>query len=169
MSASLARMTVAITGTLSEPRAVIAAKINATTNARFVERVAFDTDFLIAARHDTGKAKAAVVNGTLILSESQLDEYLNVGEFPWHERKSSASHGAGFHISDIVWKEKFPEPVQCRLQYADQQGKFMEMEVAVVFPLGIHPNGHEYVGAYSDGGFKTLRKDRVIRLERLEG
>jgi hypothetical protein len=162
-------MTVAITGTLGEPRAVIASKINDTTNARFVERVAFDTDFLVAARHDTGKAKAAAINGALIISEAQLDEYLGAGEFPWHERKSSASHGPGFHASDIAWKERFPEPIRCHLQYADQQGDFMEMEVTVIFPLGIHPNGHEYVGAYSDGGFKTFRKDRVIRLERMTG
>jgi hypothetical protein len=161
-------MTVAITGMLSEPRAMIAAKINATANARFVERVAFDTDFLIAARLDTGKAKAAVVNGTLILSESQLDEYLRAGEFPWHERKSRVSNGAGFHVSDIVWKEKLPEASRCRIQYADQQGELIDMEVTVIFPLGIHPNGHEYVGAYSDGGFKTFRKDKVIRLERME-
>ena len=50
---------VAITGTLSQPRAKVAELINATENARFVDSVTLNTHYLVCAKADSGKAKKA--------------------------------------------------------------------------------------------------------------
>jgi hypothetical protein len=160
------RMTVAITGTLREPRAQVAIKINSTKNARFVERVFLDTDFLVAARGDTAKARAAAQNGTIVLTEQQLCEYLKSGEFPHHERKYTHA-GFNFDESAIVWGETYHPPVPCRLEYADSAGEYSERTIEVLHPSGKHPNGNEYLAAYEDSQIKTFRKDRILKLERL--
>jgi hypothetical protein len=159
------RMTVAITGTLSEPRAQVAIKINSTKNARFVERVAGNTDYLVAARHDTAKARAAAQNGTVVLTEQQLTEYLESGEFPHHQRRYTYS-GFNFDESEIVWAETLDPPLRCRLEYADSAGEHSKRTIDVLHPSGIHPNGREYMAAFEDGQLKTFRKDRILKLER---
>jgi hypothetical protein len=161
------RMTVAITGALQELRAQVAIKINSTKNARFVERVFLDTDYLVAARTDTAKARAAAQNGTIVISEQQLIEYLNAGEFPHHERKQTHS-GFNFDESAIVWEETYNPPVPCRLEYADSAGEYIERTVEIIHPSGKHPNGKEYLAAYEEGQIKTFRKDRILKLERAD-
>jgi len=160
------RMTVAITGTLRDPRAQIVIKINSTKNARFVEGVLLDTDFLVAARGDTAKARAAAQNGTIVLTEQQLCEYLKSGEFPHHERKYTHG-GFNFDESAIVWEETYHPAVPCRLEYADGAGEYSERTIEVLHPSGKHPNGNKYLAAYEAGQIKTFRKDRILKLERL--
>jgi hypothetical protein len=166
-AAHLNRMTVAITGDLSQPRAQVAIRINDTKNARFVERVALDTDYLVASRNDTVKARAAAANGTTIITEQQLMECLAAGEFPYHERKHT--HAAfNFDESAIVWEETYDPPVGCRLEYADSAGEYSERTVAVLHPLGKHPNGNEYMAAFDNGELKTFRRDRILKLVPLD-
>jgi hypothetical protein len=160
------RMTVAITGALSEPRAQLAIRINSTTNARFVERVFLDTDYLVATRTDTAKAKAAAQNGTIILSEQQLGQYISAGEFPHHQRRHTHS-GLNFDESEIQWEDAYDPPIQYRLAYADSDGEYSERIVEVTHLAGKHPNGHEYLGAFDEGQLKTFRRDRILKLERV--
>lgn len=160
------RMTVAITGTLSEPRAQIAIKINSTRNARFVEGVSLDTDYLVAARMDTTKARAAAQNGTIILTEQQLTNFLSTGEFPYHRRRDTHS-GLNFDESEIKWEDTYDPCVRYRLAYADSSGEYSERIIEVIHLAGEHPNGYKYLAAFDDGHIKTFRKDRILKLERL--
>lgn len=160
------RMTVAITGALSEPRAQIAIKINSTRNARFVERVFLDTDYLVATRVDTAKARTAAQNGTVILSEQQLAQYLSAGEFPHHQRRHTHS-SFNFDESEIQWEDTCDPPIRYRLAYADSEGEYSERIIEVTHLAGKHPNGHEYLAAFDEGELKTFRKDRILELERV--
>ncbi|MGA3129398.1 MAG: hypothetical protein ABSD59_01265 [Terracidiphilus sp.] len=160
------RMTVVITGTLKEPRAQVAIKINSTQNARFVDRVFLDTDYLVATRSDTAKSKAAAENGTIVITEQQLSEYIDKGEFPQHPRRQTHSD-FNFDESEIEWADSNEPPVPYRLTYASRDGELSERVVEVLHFAGKHPNGHEYLAAYDEGDLKTFRRDRILRLDEL--
>jgi hypothetical protein len=159
------KLSVAITGKLSLPRNDMIIRINSTKNARFVERVASNTDYLVAARDDTAKARAARANGTTIISEEQLMEYLQKGEFPRGEHKTRKYHANTF-AEEIAWQDTFDPPVEHHLEYVDSVGEYSERTIAVLHLCGKHPNsGYEYMEAYEDGQLKTFRRDRILKLE----
>src|ERR1035438_1947822 len=85
------RLTVAITGTLSLPREEAAERINATSNARFVTKVAENTDFLVASRFDTVKAHRAAAFGSVVIPEEELMTFLESGSFPKRQHRKSLS------------------------------------------------------------------------------
>ena len=76
---------------------------------------------------------------------------------------------AGFRQADIRWSDQHPRGLPYRLEYYDRFGEVTEREILLVSHSGVHANGHEYIGAIDGGKFKTFRKDRVIRLERMAG
>jgi len=129
--------------------------------------------------HSRRKAEASrqqpvtIINGkhTVTLtdySDAQLRQAINTAiKESKSETKLPVLSGGGFRPSEIVWQDKYSQPVPCRIEYADRYGELKEARVALVSESGRHANGHEYVGAFSGGKFKTYRKDRVIRLERI--
>jgi hypothetical protein len=74
---------------------------------------------------------------------------------------------SGFKHSQIAWEDTQEPPVLQRMEYADRYGEYSERMVAVRHFKGSHQNGHEYLGAYDDGTFKSFRKDRILKLEKI--
>ena len=75
-------LSVAITGTLSLPRKEAAALIDSTSNARFYPDVSYQTNYLVAALFNSGKARKAAQIGVRIIAESEMFEYIEAGRFP---------------------------------------------------------------------------------------
>lgn len=156
------RLAVAITGTLSISRQDAAIRINSTRNARFVDRVASNTDYLVAARRDTSKARAASAYGTTVISEEELLQYLKAGEFPKKTHRAIQYQSNNF-LSEIEWRDTFDPPVTYAIEYADKEGEYTQRNISVVHLCGVR-DGREYLGAYDNGVFKTFRRDHILSL-----
>src|SRR6266700_2548786 len=77
-----AMLSVAITGTLSVPREEAAALIDSTSNARFHPDVSYQTNYLVAALFNSGKARKAGQIGVTIITEVEMTECVKAGRFP---------------------------------------------------------------------------------------
>jgi hypothetical protein len=162
------RIKVAITGTLSKPRKEIAALINACSNAEWVASVTYDTNYLVASRFDTGKAKHAAQIGVTVITESEMMEYIHGGSFPPNQRPTRPPQRMpDFKTDEIVWTETYdPKPFRL-LEYCDNGGVITERFVFLA-GKGVGSNGHEYLGAFDGEKFKTFRADRVRKIEELQ-
>ena len=159
---------VAITGTLSKPRREIAQLINGCTDAEFVESVTYDTNYLVASRFDTHKAKYAAQIGVTVISEAEMLEHIQQGSFPKNSTLMRPPHPApNFRTDEIEWAENYTPDRLCFLEYSDNEGVVTQRFVRLACK-GTGSNGHEYFGAYDHGIFKTFRVDRVRKLEELE-
>jgi hypothetical protein len=157
------RMTVAITGTLSKPRDEFATRINATSNARFVTNVAGDTDYLVAARFDTVKARNAAIYGSAIITEQDLESFLEQAAFPVRAHRDT-------HVSnwpEITWTETVNDPELFLCEYADASG-VKSVRYIYITKRGNNKDGAEYLEAFDGFKMKTYRADRVLSLQRIE-
>jgi hypothetical protein len=109
--------------------------------------------------------KSVTVNG---YDTAALKEAFHAAGLKTDDDAPEEGH-ASFRQTDIVWGDKYPKGLPYRLEYHDRFGEVTEREILLVSHSGVHANGHEYIGAIDGGKFKTFRKDRVIRLERLGG
>jgi hypothetical protein len=107
--------------------------------------------------------KSVTVNG---FDRAALKKAFSDAGLKTDDDAHEGSH-AGFRQTDIVWNDKYPKGVPYRLEYCDRHGEVTERDVLLISHSGTHPSGHEYIGAIQGGVFKTFRKDRVIRLERV--
>jgi len=155
-------MTVAITGTLSRPREELVDLINGTSNARFVTKVAGDTDYLVASRFDTVKAHNAARFGTTVIPEPELLSYIAAGEFP--VRKHRNTHAMNW--PEITWTEIVDNPAAHFLKYSGGDGETTERFV-VITRYGTSQSGIEYFEGFDGIRMKTFRQDRVASLAKL--
>ncbi len=156
-------MTVAITGTLSKPRDEFAMRINATSNARFVTKVAGDTDYLVAARFDTVKARDAAIYGSTIITERDLELFLEQQAFPVRAHRDT-------HVSnwpDIIWTDIVENPELFLCEYEDASG-LKSIRYISITKHGRNKEGREYFEAFDGLKMKTYRTDRVLSLKRIE-
>jgi hypothetical protein len=156
------RMTVAITGTLGKPRAEIAAMIDATVNARWVEKVHKDTDYLVAARMDTAKARMAAVEGATIITEEELNQYLTAGRFPWRKHRDT-------HVSnwpELTWTEFVEAPELFLLTYKDAE-EVLSTRYIRITKYGHNAAARDYFEAWDGIQLKTYRRDRIIEMIRI--
>lgn len=77
------------------------------------------------------------------------------------ETMGHAIHGSQPVHLDIVWTEEFNPPETYQIEYADRFGEYSERSIHL--SRKGHLNGHDYVGIYEDGKFKTLRADRILK------
>jgi hypothetical protein len=152
-------VTVAITGDLSVPREEAIVRVNATDNGRYVSKVAMNTDYLIAVRFDTVKARRAAAFGTVVIDESDFNEYLEANHFP-RRRARKEAHG---HWPTIEWIREVDVPVLQYLKYQASNGKVTERFIEIT-RHGSGPNGDAIFEAFDGLGVKTFREDRVIKL-----
>lgn len=152
------KINIAITGTLSEPRAEVAKQINATTNGRFVESVTLETHYLVCEKYDSQKARKAGVYGTAIISEAELREFLAGGSFPSIALPTYfPPHPNNF--PEIIWSELWNPPRWFRLTYRDAVGRVSVRTIIATAAC------EGWIGAYDGPHFKTFRTDRIILLE----
>ncbi len=183
------RVRVAITGTLSRPRKEIAHLIETKTNAVLTEEVNQDTDYLVASRTGTDKARAAAEAAIPVISEQQLMCYIEAGHIPprlsyratelrnpseWDAfyRKVSVllpftpMSSMEFGESGIQWTHELKPAVRVLLDYEDFEG-IRTRRVVVVERKGRSTATAKYWGAYDGSRLKTFREDRIVDFELL--
>jgi SOS-response transcriptional repressor LexA len=155
---------VAITGTLSLPRKEAAAHIDSTSNARFQAEVTFQTNYLVAAILDSGKARKAAKIGVAIITEAEMMQYVAAGMFPENAAPMRPVYVS--HFPDIEWTLQHESGRPCFIEYEDGSG-IVTQRYVIVHGEGRGTNGQDYIGAMDGEGFKTFRRDRFRRLEYL--
>lgn len=157
-------LSVAITGTLSVPRKEAAALIDSTSNARFHPDVSYQTNYLVAARFDSGKARKAAQIGVTIITEAEMMGHVKAGRFPETATPTRPPHVNNF--PDIEWSVKQNPGLPYFLEYEGTDGVITPRYVLVVSE-GRGSNGQDYIGAFDGEWFKTFRKDRLRTYQRL--
>jgi hypothetical protein len=157
-------LSVAITGTLSVPRKDAAGLIDATSNARFHPDVSYQTNYLVAARFDSGKARKAAQIGVTIITEAEMMEYVKAGRFPETHAPMRPPHASNF--PDVAWTVKHSPGLPYYLEYEGSDGVVTPRYVMVVSE-GRGNNGQDYIGAFDGEWFKTFRRDRLRTYHRL--
>ncbi len=151
-------LSVAITGTLSVPRKEAATLIDSTCNARFHPDVSYQTNYLVAARFDSGKARKAAQIGVTIITEAEMLEYVKAGRFPDLDVPTRPPHANNF--PEIEWSVRHDPGLPYYLEYEGADGVITPRYVMVVRE-GRGSNGQDYVGAFDGEWFKTFRRDRL--------
>src|SRR5579871_832417 len=109
---------VAITGALSKTREEIVQSIESATNAQFSRGVTYDTDYLVASRFDTNKAKRAAKLGITVISESEMWKFISKGAFPETEKQiRHCAYPPNFRTDEIESEEEFIPNRLCFLEY----------------------------------------------------
>ena len=157
-------LSVAITGTLSLPRREAAELIDSTSNARFHPDVSYQTNYLVAARFDSNKARKAAQIGVTIITEAEMMDYVRVGQFPQTDIPTRPPHGNNF--PEIDWSLKHSPGVPYYIEYEGTDGVITPRYI-VVLCEGRGGNGQDYVGAIDGEWFKTFRRDRLRKFQRL--
>lgn len=160
-------MRVAITGALSIPRARAIELIETRTNAKFSEHVTYDTNYLVAARFDTNKARRAAEIGVTVISERDLMEFIEQGAFPANRLPERPKHPHPSNFPEITWTETYEPERIALLEYQDAEG-VVSLRYVAVSCKGIGSNGVEYIGGYDAERFKIFRVDRILRLEHIK-
>lgn len=155
----IGEVTVAITGEFFIPREQLIEKINATDNARYVSKVAAGTEYLLAGRFDTVKARRALEFGTVVIDFNDFQDYLDAGHFP-RRRARAEAHG---HWPTITWVRNVDIPTMQYLKYQAANGRITERFVEIT-RYGASPNGDAMFEAFDGNDVKTFREDRVISL-----
>jgi hypothetical protein len=104
---------VAITGTPSRPRHEVVALLESKTNASFSERVTYETNYLVAARLDTIKARRAAKLGVSLVSEQDMMNCIEQGYFepmPVPVKPPSNWHRIDLDAIEYKTIELFPQP-----------------------------------------------------------
>ncbi len=157
---------VAITGTLSIPRKSAAQLIEARTSARFVDGVNYDVNYLVASRFDTNKARRAAKIGVTVISEAEMMDFIQRGEFPENPKPIRPEFHDPFRVEEIVWTEEIQPERICFLEYSDIDGVVTQRFIRLSCK-GRGSNGYDYLGAFDNERFKTFRADRILRCEEL--
>jgi hypothetical protein len=155
---------VAITGTLSVSRKEAAALIDSTLNARFFPDVSYQTNYLVAARFDSGKARKAAQIGVSIICEVEMIAYVKAGQFTENNTPTRPHHVNNF--PDVVWSVEHSPGLPYYIEYEGSDGVITQRFVLVVSE-GRGGNGQDYIGAFDGDWFKTFRRDRMRKYERL--
>ena len=137
------------------------------TNAKFSPHVTYDTNYLVAARFDTNKARRAAQIGITVISEQDMMEFVEQGSFPENRLPDRPKYPHVNHFPDIKWIESYDPERIVLLEYQDAEGVVSQRYVAVSCK-GIGSNGVEYIGGYDAEKFKTFRVERIIRIERID-
>lgn len=159
-------MKVAITGKLeSMERKEAADLINTRTNAEWVKSVTYETNYLVATRFDSGKAKKAAEIGVAVISEQEMLKFIEGGHFPEidaPELRESIRAAGGDHLN---WVD-VPEDEQklVLLDYVDADGVVTEERLVQIIKKATAPNGREYIGAMFGRTFRTFRQDRILNM-----
>lgn len=157
-------LSIAITGTLSVPRKEAVGLIDSTSNARFHPDVGYQTNYIVAARFDSGKARKAAQIGVTIITEAELMDYVKAGRFPETGTPTRPPHANNF--PEIDWSVKHDPGLPYFLEYEGTDGVVTQRYVLVVSE-GRGSNGQDYVGAFDGEWFKTFRRDRLRTYQRL--
>jgi hypothetical protein len=168
MSSATESVYVAITGTLSRPRREVVSLIESKTNARFCDGVAYHTNYLVASRFDTNKAKRAAKLGVIVIGEKELTAYVEQGHFPATPLAvKPPSNWRPIDLDALEYEsiEDFAPPHACYLKYRNAAGE--ESERFILAVERVRQGTHEYIAGYDHECCKTFRTDRIVQMEDL--
>lgn len=101
-------------------------------------------------------SRLASIPGATVTKRGR-DTIVNIGGSPPPEAPRS-------HLPEITWVKVFSPPEKCRIEYVDAKGVASERLVYMA-RRGRGTNGHDYIGVYDSGKFKTFRADRITEIE----
>ena len=159
-------MKVAITGKLeSMERKEAADLINTRSNAEWVKSVTYETNYLVATRFDSGKAKKAADIGVAVISEQEMLKFIEEGQFPEIDvperpERTGFAGGDNFNWVDVPENER----KIVLLDYVDADGVVTEKRLVRIIKKAVAENGREYVGAMFGRRFRTFRRDRILNM-----
>ena len=127
----------------------------------------YTTNYLVAARFDTNKAKRAAKIGVKVITEAGSMSFIERGVPSTSSNKTEirlAPTGSGnaIHYETI---EQFPEPRVYYLKYEGSTGVISERFILAVDR--VKGGSHEYLGGFDHGTQKTFRYDRILEMEDL--
>lgn len=146
------------------PRKEAATLINSTSNARFHSEVTSQTNYLVATLFDSAKARKAAKWGTTIITEKEMMEYVRAGAFPDNTRPDRTPHASNF--PEINWTQDYGRGMPCFIEYEGADGMISQRYIWLT-KEGRATNGQDYIGAYDGEWFKTFRRDRIRRIEKI--
>ncbi|MBT4546130.1 MAG: hypothetical protein HOC33_19920 [Alphaproteobacteria bacterium] len=153
---------VAITGKLLKmERSDAAALINNLENADFVKSVTYETNYLVATKFDTAKAKKAAKMGIAVISETELFSYIEEGAFPHSEKPEKPKRQ--WNGDDLAWV-KLDSNRFVLLDYVDADGVLTEQRIVQLTQEAVGSTGLEYFGGMVGFSFRTFRKDRIVSI-----
>lgn len=155
---------VSITGTLSIPRKEAADLIDSTSNARFHADVTSQTNYLVATLFGSSKARKAARWGTAIITEAEMMEFVRAGAFPDNRLPDRPPHASNF--PEIQWTQDDGRGFPYFIEYEGSDGVVTQRYIWLK-KEGRATNGQDYIGAYDGVWFKTFRRDRIRRMERI--
>lgn len=159
-------MKVAITGKLENmERKEAADLINTRTNAEWVKSVTYETNYLVATRFDSGKAKKAAEIGVAVISEQEMLKFIEGGQFPEIDVPKRPERMWAVGGDNLNWVD-VPEDEQrlVLLDYVDADGVITEERLVRIIKKAVAQNGQEYVGAMFGRTFRTFRRDRILNM-----
>ena len=147
---------------MSRPRHELVALIESGTNARFSERVTYRTNYLVASRFDTHKAKHAAKLGVRIINEQEMMRFIEQGHFapaPLPVKPPSNWHPIDLDALEYETIEQFTQPHVYYLKYRNSAGE--ESERFILAMERVKGGSHEYLAGYDHECYKTFRLGRV--------
>ncbi len=160
----MVKVGVAITGTLSESRKVVARLIDSSANGEYHDSVKISTHYLVATLLDSGKVREAAARGTTIISEEELRKYIAEGYFPPTVRPDRPRHYP-INFPEVVWDTVGSTAETWVMGYTDSSGRFSIRTVSITgFGHTAADPSVRWIGAYDGPSFKTFRRDRVVFL-----
>lgn len=128
----------------------------------------YDTNYLVASRFDTSKARRAAQIGVKVVNEEELMTFVEQGDFlvvPTPVRPPSNWHPVDLDAIEYETIEQFPQPRICYLKYRDSAGE--ESERFILAMERVRGGSHEYLAGYDHETYKIFRLDRIEKLEEL--
>jgi hypothetical protein len=126
--------------------------------------VSYQTNYLVAGRFDSGKARKAAEIGVAIISEAEMMAYVNAGRFTENDTPTRPPHINNF--PNVRWTKEHWPGLPYYIEYESSYGVVTPRYVLVTCE-GRGDNGQDYVGAFDGDWFKTFRRDRMRKYERL--
>lgn len=91
-------------------------------------------------------------------------QYIKTGQFTENDTPTKPPHVNNF--PDIMWAKRHSPALAHYIEYEGNDGVITQRYVLVVSE-GRGSNGNDYIGAYDGDWFKTFRRDRLRKYERL--
>lgn len=162
-------MKIAITGKLVGMTKKEATDLLISVGGTFTESVTYDTNYLVAAMLDSGQAKKARTIGVEVITQSEFEEFIELGSFP--DNKTPTRPKQSFR--EIPWI-KLPQDQQfnAEIVYHDRFGEISERKITVlaegslVAKSGNKTTYFMAVDHTEDRQVRTFRKDRIIDFRR---
>ncbi len=160
---------IAITGKLTGLTKKEAATLMESVGAEFTNDVTYDTNYLVAAMLDSGQAKKARAIGVEVITQSEFEDYIDLGGFADNNTPTRPKPG----FPEIPWNRLSPESqFSADMSYHDRYGEVTDRRITILAEGSLQSrtgNPRHYIQAvdHTEGDqIRTFRRDRIISISR---